>query len=1093
MNPRDPAVQAAVEAIREGARKGAYASTAAWADALPEPIRQAPEVALERARIRLRQGRISLAGDALAEARFEGAPLGVRALLALEQAAVLVAHDSNFDNAVAGADAVLARAAELDGVQWARVAAGHANIVFQAAAHFTVPPEAAAAAGASLSRAAEVLEREGCADDALAARHLLALRGQEGAPRLAALDAVAELAIAAGRAHLAAEARSGRAELLLMAHAPEEEILAELDAAETLYAGHDFGAIDVRRLRARLAADREGAGTAGLEECLRLYREADLPRRTMAVLRDLALITDRRGDVPSTVEWRRQAIALARDSGMGLELAGLEMPLAYLLMRSNDYTGAIELCVYALTRRLLPFQAAGYEAVLATAYEQTGNTDAALRHARNVLAVYEELGDEASASLAAGQMAATLSRLGTREALAEAEALLTERRVADEARGNLSRAVLHGQALVRLHFQRYSTPPPQTDPDPHLDAAEREILAAETLARRLPGVEGLRYTADLRQQRALLALMRNDAAGVERALLASLAAYEQGGMAMEAAGARHWLANHWLQLAGREGPLDPSWFEKAHDALRSTLDYYDGAGMRALAADTRQTLARLHANAEGRADGQPPGSMYAAALRYLAEAEADYDAMRVELSLTDTLEALHGKRALAERSRRVYELALRLSAQGLGDEEESWRWAQRGKARALGDTIGAGEAVPGRVLAALEEHPESLGRVQAERDAAARLAGASPEAEPALRAELDGARREVEADPRLAEYRELRMGAAVDADDLAEILPDGGVCVDWAFAGTELLLLARRPGSPARMVRIEVDAERLRGFVERELAPETYRATLHDMPEILHEMDFLVAPLAELTEPGERLILSPTGKLHALPLHALHVNGEPLLVRNPVVYTPSLAILRQCMARRGASAGRARTAAVFGDPGLDRARAGELAREAGRMLHTTPVMGGEVTRAAFRAALECDVVHFQGHAVHDPADALASHLVLADGKLTARDIFGLRRLRAELVALGACESAASVVATGDEPLGLIPALLYAGAGSVVATLWKVNATSAALVMRHFYEALEGGAVDRAEALRQAMLAVRATPEMETPYHWAPFVLHGAWC
>jgi CHAT domain-containing protein len=47
-------------------------------------------------------------------------------------------------------------------------------------------------------------------------------------------------------------------------------------------------------------------------------------------------------------------------------------------------------------------------------------------------------------------------------------------------------------------------------------------------------------------------------------------------------------------------------------------------------------------------------------------------------------------------------------------------------------------------------------------------------------------------------------------------------------------------------------------------------------------------------------------------------------------------------------------------------------------------------------------------------------------------------------------------------------------------------------MRHFYEALAGGAVDRAEALRQAMLAVRATPGMETPYHWAPYVLHGAW-
>jgi CHAT domain-containing protein len=35
-------------------------------------------------------------------------------------------------------------------------------------------------------------------------------------------------------------------------------------------------------------------------------------------------------------------------------------------------------------------------------------------------------------------------------------------------------------------------------------------------------------------------------------------------------------------------------------------------------------------------------------------------------------------------------------------------------------------------------------------------------------------------------------------------------------------------------------------------------------------------------------------------------------------------------------------------------------------------------------------------------------------------------------------------------------------------------------------------VDKAEALRAAMLTVRGTPGFETPYHWAPYVLHGDW-
>ena len=121
-------------------------------------------------------------------------------------------------------------------------------------------------------------------------------------------------------------------------------------------------------------------------------------------------------------------------------------------------------------------------------------------------------------------------------------------------------------------------------------------------------------------------------------------------------------------------------------------------------------------------------------------------------------------------------------------------------------------------------------------------------------------------------------------------------------------------------------------------------------------------------------------------------------------------------------------------------------------------------------------------------------MALADGNLTAREIFGLSKLSAELVTLAACESAASVIAVGDEPLGLIPAFLYAGANSVLATLWRVHQTSAALTMRIFYEQLtdRDTLLDKALSLRKAMLTVRSTPGFEAPYHWAPFVLHGSW-
>lgn len=106
----------------------------------------------------------------------------------------------------------------------------------------------------------------------------------------------------------------------------------------------------------------------------------------------------------------------------------------------------------------------------------------------------------------------------------------------------------------------------------------------------------------------------------------------------------------------------------------------------------------------------------------------------------------------------------------------------------------------------------------------------------------------------------------------------------------------------------------------------------------------------------------------------------------------------------------------------------------------------------------------------------------------------LERLTAGLVTLVACEGATTVVERGDEPLGLVPAFLLAGAGAVVASLWPVDQRSAAHVMEAFYRRLLAaeGVIDKAEALRAAALSVRAMPQYATPYHWAPFTLHGSW-
>lgn len=115
-----------------------------------------------------------------------------------------------------------------------------------------------------------------------------------------------------------------------------------------------------------------------------------------------------------------------------------------------------------------------------------------------------------------------------------------------------------------------------------------------------------------------------------------------------------------------------------------------------------------------------------------------------------------------------------------------------------------------------------------------------------------------------------------------------------------------------------------------------------------------------------------------------------------------------------------------------------------------------------------------------------SAIRLGDSYLSLYDLYELS-LPADLVTVSACSTGLSVVAEGDELLGLIRGMLYAGARSMVTALWNVQDRATATLMARFYKHLRHTA-DRATALRYAMLEQREdTPQ---PYFWAPYVLVG---
>ena len=122
-----------------------------------------------------------------------------------------------------------------------------------------------------------------------------------------------------------------------------------------------------------------------------------------------------------------------------------------------------------------------------------------------------------------------------------------------------------------------------------------------------------------------------------------------------------------------------------------------------------------------------------------------------------------------------------------------------------------------------------------------------------------------------------------------------------------------------------------------------------------------------------------------------------------------------------------------------------------------------------------------------------------DGWLTASEISQMK-LQAELIVLSACDTALGRL-TADGVIGLSRSALAAGSSSAIVSLWKVNDNSTAFLMTEFYRQLKeqskSGKLDKAEALRQAMLKTKNYVDKNTkkkiysePYQWSAFTLVG---
>ena len=365
-------------------------------------------------------------------------------------------------------------------------------------------------------------------------------------------------------------------------------------------------------------------------------------------------------------------------------------------------------------------------------------------------------------------------------------------------------------------------------------------------------------------------------------------------------------------------------------------------------------------------------------------------------------------------------------------------------------------------------------------------------------------------------FREAELQSAVgseclqtrSASDLADLRPGEVLLYPLLFNDRVELIYARGGGNgmEARFERLEPDRSSNRAEVAKlvdSLVVELTGGSEDGWKVPARQLyDLLIKPIeASLTE-GSTLAIVPDGPLRGVPFAALlGPDGRHLVERTALSVAPALAysqpgsarpdsklqIVAASLAKRvsipagnfaalSGTATEARIAAASGQPGT---------------------LVPDFTRTQLVGALsgqDVDVLHLATHAAFngrsDRAFIVANDEVIRLSEL--RDILAENRVRGELLdllVLSACETA---VGDDEASMGLAGAAVQAGALSAIASLWQVDDTGTAELMRQFYANLAAGQ-PRSEALRQAQVSmIRSGGNNADPFIWSAFTLLGAW-
>ncbi len=265
--------------------------------------------------------------------------------------------------------------------------------------------------------------------------------------------------------------------------------------------------------------------------------------------------------------------------------------------------------------------------------------------------------------------------------------------------------------------------------------------------------------------------------------------------------------------------------------------------------------------------------------------------------------------------------------------------------------------------------------------------------------------------------------------------------------------------------------------------------------EIASELYTLLIPKDKISMPIDQkhLVIIPDGALQNIPFESLVIDKHTnryLIEDNEISYGYSMSFLKHnATVRRKASLDLVAFAPVtFAHSDLDDVTNSINEINAiGNYISLSSYQGEKASRQNFLSKTkDYKIIHLATHANFSDNLQIAFH----DTSLEYHELYTSRN-QAELVVLSACNTSLGEIAKGEGVMSLARGFFYAGANTVISSLWNANDKSTAQIMESFYSNLDKGQT-KSKALHNAKIEYLKSSSLSdaSPHYWATFVLIG---